>query len=307
MLLVHGTDDFLCRKHIKNTITKWETEGYTVYTVNGKPESIEPHISPLLGFFGGEATKPAFYIEDALSCDIAYLSDLSYPILLYVGGALPRSKKHPVHKIAKRNIKKYNKVSVFQAEDKATEFAISECEAMGYHLSSGLAKNFIKIVGVDYGVISKELFKVQMLMGDAKEVKPNHFRAIAQVTEVSAQDIIESVQTKNIRGLLKSLATVRSTHSHDPTLMVCGWLGSEARKWLLCSSLAKQGRPIDQQTTGIHPFVLKKKLIPNLKKWNVSQCLKLVHLISQTERYVKTGGKNAWTRFESDLVILIQG
>jgi len=41
--------------------------------------------------------------------------------------------------------------------------------------------------------------------------------------------------------------------------------------------------------------------------WDVSQCLKLVHLISQTERYVKTGGKNAWTRFESDLVILIQG
>lgn len=306
MLLVHGSDDFLCRKQIKTIISKWLSEEYSVYTVVGTPESIEPHISPLLGFFGGSGGKPAFYIEDALSCDIAYLSDLPYPILLYIDGALPRSKKHPIHKIAKRNIKKFNKVSVFQAEEKAIEFAISSCDELGLHLSLGLAKNFIKIVGVDYGVITHELFKVQMLLGSEKEIKPTHFRAIAQVTEMSAQDIITSVQDRNIRGLLKSLVTVKSTHNNDPTLMVCGWLGSEARKWLLCSSLSKQGRPIDQKTTGIHPYVLKKKLIPNVKKWDVSRCLRLVHLISQTERYVKTGGKNAWTRFESDLVILTQ-
>ena len=306
MFLVHGSDDFLCRRHIKGLIEKWQSDGYTVHTVDGTPESIEPHLSPMLSLFGGSVSKPAFYIEDAISCDIEYLKGISCPILLYVDGALPRSKKHPIHKVTKKNITKYNKVSVFQAEDKAIEFAVKEAEHRGMYLNDRLARNFIKIVGTDFGVISHELFKVEMLIGDGKEIKPEHFRAIAQVTEVSAQEIISSVQSRQSKSLLKALASVRSTHSNDPTLMVCGWLGSEARKWLLCASLSKQGRPLDQKTTGIHPYVLKKTLIPNVKKWGVSPCLKLVHLISETERYVKTGGKNAWTRFESDLVMLVQ-
>tara|TARA_R110002153_G_scaffold158100_3_gene310135 strand:+ start:1463 stop:2230 length:768 start_codon:yes stop_codon:yes gene_type:complete len=250
--------------------------------------------------------KPAFYIDNALSCDVAYLSDVGHPILLYVEGALPRGKKHPIHTIQKRNIKKFNKVSIFQAEDKAVEFAISECERQGLYLGERLARNFIKIVGVDYGIITHELFKARMLLNGGKEILPTHFRAVAQVTEVSAQTIIVSVQTKKVRPLLKALSSVRSTHSNDPSLMVCGWLGSEARKWLLCASLSEQGKPLSKETTGIHPFVLKKSLIPNLKNWDVPLCLRLVHLISQTERYVKTGGKNAWTRFESDLTMLIQ-
>ena len=36
---------------------------------------------------------------------------------------------------------------------------------------------------------------------------------------------------------------------------------------VMCASLSKQGRPLDQKTTGIHPYVLKKTLIPNVKKW----------------------------------------
>lgn len=307
MFLVHGSDDFMCRRHISDMIDKWKGDGYTVHTVDGSPESIEPHLSPILSLFGGGNTKVAFYVNSGLSCDVEYLNGVSCPILLYVDGALPRSKKHPIHKIAKRNIKKYNKASVFQAEEKAIEFAIHESERKGLYLNDRLAKNFIKIVGVDFGVICHELLKVEMLMDGAKEIKPEHFRAIAQVTEVSAQEIISSVQNRQLRVLLKSLASVRSTHSNDPTLMVCGWLGSEARKWLLCASLSKQGRPLDQTTTGIHPYVLKKNLIPNVKKWGISDCLRLVHLISHTERYVKTGGKNAWTRFESNLAMLIQG
>lgn len=307
MLLVHGSDDYLCRRHIKDTIADWENNGYTVHTVDGTPDSIEPHISPMLGFFGQTAPKPAFVVENALSCDLDYLKAVPCPILLYVEGALPRSKKHPIHKlIPKRSVKKFNKASVFQATDKAIEFAITECERHGLHLSEGLAKNFIQIVGVDFGVVSHEIFKVRMLVGSEKEVRPKHFRTIAQVTEMSAQDIITAVQSRHITKLLKSLATVRSTHSNDPTLMVCGWLGAEARKWLLCASLSEQKRSIDQQTTGIHPYVLKKSLLPNIKKWGVSQCLRLVQLISETERYVKTGGKNSWTRFESSLVLLVQ-
>lgn len=307
MFLVHGSDDFQCRRYISDTIAKWESEGYTVHTVDGSPDSVEPLISPMLSLFGGGSTKVAFYVDNGLSCDVDYLSRVSCPIVLYIDGALPRSKKHPIHTIAKRNIKKFNKPSVFQAEDKAVDFAISEAERRGLHLNLKLAKNFIKIVGVDYGVICHELLKVEMLMDGAKEIKPEHFRAIAQVTEVSAQEIISSVQNRQMRMLLKSLASVRSTHSNDPTLMVCGWLGSEARKWLLCASLSKQGRPLDQATTGIHPYVLKKSLIPNIKKWDIHSCLRLVHLISETERYVKTGGKNAWTRFESNLAMLVQG
>lgn len=307
MFLVHGSDDFSCRRYVRETIAKWESDGYSVHTVDGTPDSIEPYLSPILNLFGGGSAKVAFYVDSGLSCDIAYLNDVSCPILLYVDGALPRSKKHPVHKIVKRNIKKFNKPSVFQAEDKAIEFAINEAERKGLYLNSKLAKNFIKIVGTDFGVINHEMLKVEMLIGGGKEIKPEHFRAIAQVTEVSAQEIISSVQNRQIRLLLKSLASVRSTHSNDPTLMVCGWLGSEARKWLLCASLSKQSRPLDQETTGIHPYVLKKSLIPNVKKWDVSACLRLVHLISGTERYVKTGGKNAWTRFESNLAMLIQG
>ena len=260
----------------------------------------------MLTLFGGAAPKPAFVVEGALEVNLEYLKSLNYPILLVVVGSLPRSKKHPIHTLPKRSYFKFNAPSPFQAEEAAISFSIEEAKEYGLMLSKPLATNLVKLVGTDFGVISNELLKVFMLADGEQTITPKHFRAIAQVSEVSAQDIITFVAACRIKPLLKSLSAVKKTHNNDPTLLVCGWLGSEARKWLLCSSLKKNGKLLDHKNTGIHPYVLKKNVLPSIRKWNEGASLKLIHLLSDLERYVKTGGKCSWSKLESELVMLIQ-
>ena len=306
MYLVHGSDGFRCRRYLKDVAQKWSSDGYEIHNVEGNAESISPLLSPMLSMWG-VSSKPAFIIDwSDETTDIDYLMAIPHPGVVYVDGSLPRSKKSPLYKIPKRNVKKYNKPSLFKEVETAVDFAIEEASRYDLELSRSLATNFIKIVGADLGIVSYELFKVSMLVNEEKTISPQHFRAIAQVTEVSASDIIEAVREKKVVSLLRSLDAVKRTHSSDPTLLVCGWLGSEVRKWLLCASLKGSGRPLDQTTTGIHPYVLKKNIVPTIKIWSEKQCVKLLHLISRIERYIKTGGKNSWSKLEGELVILIQ-
>lgn len=305
MRVVYGTDGFLCRRYVQKATKELQSKGYTVHKVSGTPESIEEFISPMLALFG-DPTSPAFVVDGGLDLDIEYLKKIDHPILFVVEGSLPRSKKHPIHSMPKSSYFKFNSPSVFQAEEAAINFSISEAKGYGLELSKALATNLVKLVGTDFGVISNELLKVSMLANGEKIVTPNHFRAIAQVSEVSAQDIITAVGACRIKPLLKALSSVKKTHQNDPTLLVCGWLGSEARKWLLCSSLKRQSRTLDQKTTGIHPYVLKKNILPSIKKWDEKSSLKLIHLLSDLERYVKTGGKQSWSKLESELVMLLQ-
>ena len=305
MRVVYGTDDFSCRKFVSKAIKDWQKSGHTVHKVSGTPESIEEFVSPMLSLFGAQPS-PAFVVTSALEADLAYLRELTFPILLVVEGSLPRSKKHLIHKFPKNSYFKFNSPSVFQAEEAAINFSIEEAREYGLVLSKPLATNLVKLVGTDFGVISNEMLKVLMLADGEQTITPKHFRAIAQVSEVSAQDIITFVGSCRLHPLLKALATVKKTHNNDPTLLVCGWLGSEARKWLLCSSLKKKGKALDQKNTGIHPYVLKKNILPAIKKWNEENSLKLIHLLSDLERYVKTGGKFSWSKLESELVMLIQ-
>lgn len=305
MRVVYGTDGFSCRRFVTKCVSEWKSKGFEVHKVSGTPESIEEFISPMLSLFGN-ATPPAFVVDGGLDLDLDYLKKIDHPILFVVEGSLPRSKKHPIHSMPKNSYFKFNAPSVFQAEEAAINFSIEEAKGYGLVLSKQLATNLVKLVGTDFGVISNEILKMSMLADDSATVTPNHFRAIAQVSEVSAQDIITAVGACRVKSLLKALSSVSKTHQNDPTLLVCGWLGSEARKWLLCSSLKKQSRSLDQKTTGIHPYVLKKNILPSIKKWDEKSSLKLIHLLSDLERYVKTGGKQSWSKLESELVMLIQ-
>lgn len=316
MYLVYGGHEFLCRRSINDIRRAMTSKGFSVHTVSSEnlEEEAQPMLSPVLSFMGGSTEKSAFIIDEGVEdLDLEYASslekDFGIPIVLYLNGSLPRSKKHPLHpfikKLPKKCVIKHLVPSTFKEHEVAVTFALGEASRLGKELSSQLAEGIVKISGTDLGILSFELLKASYLAHDSKELKPEHFRTISSLAETSALPLIQSISTKNLKEVLKQFGKMRSTYHRDPTLMVCGWLGSEVCKWLTTASALKKGS-VKPSDLNIHPYVFQKNILPAAKKWGEVSLLKLLHIISDVERYVKTGGKHALDRLEVELVFLIK-
>lgn len=315
MYLIYGGHDFLCRRSINDLRRAMTSQGFSVHTVSSESleEEVQPMLSPVLSFMGGATEKSAFIVDEGVEdLDIDFVSslekDFGIPMVLYIKGSLPRSKKHPIHalikNLPKKCVIKHVAPSTFKEQEVAIEFVVSEASRHGKQLSAQLAEGIVKISGTDLGILSFEILKASYLAHDSKDLKPEHLRTISSLAETSALPLIESIAKKNLKEILKQFAKMRSTYHRDPTLMVCGWLGSEVCKWLATASALKKGS-VNPSDLNIHPYVFQKNILPAAKKWGEKALLDLLHIISNVERYVKTGGKHSLDKLEIELMFLL--
>ena len=284
MYMIYGGHDFLCRRSINDIRKAMTTKGFAVHTVSGETlyEEVQPMISPVLALMGGGGNdKNAFIVsEGVLDLDFEFVTSLekdhNIPMVLYLEGSLPRSKKHPIHsflkKIPKKCIFKHDKPSTFKEHEVAVSFILGEASRHKKTITSKLAEGVVKISGVDLGILSFEILKASYLAHGSSELKPEHFKTISSLAETSALSLIEAIADKNLKEMLKQFSKMKETHHNDPTLMVCGWLGSEVIKWLSAASALKKGS-VQASDLNIHPYVFQKKILPVAKKWGEKSLL----------------------------------
>ena len=317
MYLIYGDHDFLCQRSINDLRKAMLLKGFAIHTVGYSQleEEVQPMISPMLAFMGGGQidNKNAFIVNEGVEdADFQFVSDLeknhSVPIVLHLRGSLPRSKKHPLHKfistLPKKCVIQHKKPPIFKEHEVAVAFVVGEAARHKKKISSNLAEGVVKISGTNLGILSFEILKASYLAHDSKDLKPEHLRTISSLAETSALPLIESIAKKNLKEILKQFAKMRSTYHRDPTLMVCGWLGSEVCKWLATASALKKGS-VNPSDLNIHPYVFQKNILPAAKKWGEKALLDLLHIISNVERYVKTGGKHSLDKLEIELMFLL--
>jgi len=317
MYLIYGDHDFLCQRSINDLRNAMLLRGYAIHTVPYEQleEEVQPMISPMLAFMGGGEidNKNAFIVNEKVEeADFDFVSTLekehSVPIVLHLKGSLPRSKKHPIHKfistLPKKCVIQHKKPPIFKEHEVAVAFVVGEATRHKKKISSQLAEGVVKISGTDLGILSFEILKASYLAQGVSELTADHFKTISSLAETSALPLIEAIAAQNPKEISKQFAKMRETHQHDPTLMVCGWLGSEVIKWLSTASALKKGS-VQASDLNLNPYVFQKKILPTAKKWGEKSLLRLLHILSNIERYVKTGGKHSWERLEIELAFLI--
>ena len=317
MYLIYGDHDFLCQRSINDLRKAMLLKGFAIHTVGYSQleEEVQPMISPMLAFMGGGQidNKNAFIVNEGVEdADFQFVSDLeknhSVPIVLHLRGSLPRSKKHPLHKfistLPKKCVIQHKKPPIFKEHEVAVAFVVGEAARHKKKISSNLAEGVVKISGTNLGILSFEILKASYLAHDSSELTAEHFKVISSLAETSALPLIEAIASRNLKEISKQFVKMRETHQHDPTLMVCGWLGSEVIKWLSTASALKKGS-VQASDLNLNPYVFQKKILPTAKKWGEKSLLRLLHILSNIERYVKTGGKHSWERLEIELAFLI--
>jgi len=195
----------------------------------------------------------------------------------------------------------------WEAEPLAIDFCVAEAKRLGQVLPGSLAKAIVTRCGTDFGVLSFELLKMCTLAGldGVTELTPQQIKPVmAPLMEATLTPITEALSVKSGVGLSRALDRVKATHKGDPTMSVCGWVGSMALRWL--GAVELRGKNPDEAADLLreHPWFFKNKLLPQVRYWKREEVVRLLKVIGESQRGVLSGHVAPWTGLTARLLAI---
>lgn len=192
----------------------------------------------------------------------------------------------------------------WDVEKEAVSFIVSEAERHGLRMARKQAAIYTALVGTNYGVLSLEVLKAATLAKaeGSQSIERTHVgRTIALVFNEDAFPIVKSLAAKDVKTVLRQLKFIHDSSGQDPTMKICGLLGTMVRGWLSAVSLLSGGYSPDEaaQRLSIHPYRFKQEFVPVSRKWKTKALADLLRGIASVERGVKTGRANPWIELNS--------
>ena len=165
----------------------------------------------------------------------------------------------------------------------------AELKARGKSMDSQIASQFIEWTGHHTGVISQELDKLIIFVGERQKIRVEDFEAITpRSIETSIFDLLDAVAN---RSSAKALQALREVLLKEPALKVLALLVRQVRLLLGCDSLRRQGGNVAEAPSalGISPYEAQKVWQQSVRL-STAQLSKALSECLNTDLALKTGG-----------------
>ena len=321
VVVLSGTHSYLRMRELREAVAMADVQGRTVEYVQGDDHEEISRILSSTGVFFKEDVLVV--VENPEKTDAAMVlqhhesEDNAVVLLLHQDGAV--KAKSPLGKIAKalppNFVAKFEKPKPWEEDEHATKFCVTEARRMKLTLEDRLAGAIVQNVGADLGMLAFEIQKLGWLLAAEGEsvVTPLHVKhTIAAFGELGPRPVVEAMERRDLSGVARALANMRRTHAGNlggATLRACGFLGSSARNWLHVAALLATGASQERiaERINLHPFVVRKTLVPVAKRWGQGRLTSLIKSIALVERSVRSGHVSPWIEFECALFRSLDG
>lgn len=311
VLLVHGTEHFLCRRTVKEAVRHYTQEkDFRLVRLSGSDKN---SLSTTLSGSG-------LFVQDSLVVVDEKISDLdlglvekqikepnpSVVLLIHHEGTLRKNSK--LRKLIPAKSQMIHDAPPFyKAEEFAIGFCVAEAKRHKKKLKKSLAKALVVRAGTDLGLLS---FEVQKLCKCAdsegvKDITSAHLAGtIASLVELSVMQLVDAIADQNAKKTMVALSRVRRTHASDPTIKCCRILGSSLMKWAAAWALdtSKIGANVAAKHMKANSWYYSNKLLPPAKRWGKQGLSQLLHVVADAERNVKEGVLDPWSGFVALLI-----
>lgn len=323
VIVVTGDEDYLRRREIQKALAGAERTGRRVEYVKG---SDAQHLSRVLAsgsVLFKSRTLAIVTDADKVNADLVvkHLKRKSSKVALVLTQEGAPKKKGGLTEVLKalppKLHLKFASVAPWKRDEFATNFVVKEANALQIRLSEKIAGVMVAAAGDDLGVLSFELQKLQALLHSLESEKPEKERAekpevqaahlrqtLSTLTQVGAIPVIDALGAANEKRLVRALASMRRTHTGDPTMKACALIARNITQALHASALLRQNAAIEEISLRLqlHPYVCKTKVLPVAKKWGEQNLAGVLSAIAVVERGVRSGHVNPWVELETALI-----
>jgi DNA polymerase-3 subunit delta len=316
VVILSGDEEFLLVRELREAVSVADEVGRSVEYVDGEDREELSRILSSSGVFFQEEVLVVIENPEKVDHELVIRHHKSEStdvvILLCQRGAI--KKKSNLEKVAaalpKRLVAVFEKPKPWEEADRAARFCISEARKKGVGLSEPIAGAIVKNVGLDLGILSFEIDKLARFtkIEGARNVEVSHVKqTIGAFAELGPRPIVEALERRDVKGVSNALANMRRTHAgalSGATLRCCAFVSKSATRWLHIASLLEEGSGPDEiaRRTSLHPFVLRKTLLPIAKRWGEGRLVTLLKSLALVERSVRKGHVNPWVQLECALL-----
>ena len=320
VVILSGTHDYLRARELKEAVSTADEQGRTIEHVQGDDRDEISRILSSTGVFFREDVLVVIENPEKIDADLVIRhhesEDNAVVLVLHQEG--PIKAKTPLGKIAKvlpeRFVAKFEKPKPWEEDEHATQFCVSEARKLKLKIEDRLAAAIVQNVGSDLGMLAFEVQKLGFLLAydGETQVTPQHVKAtIAAFGELGPRPIVDAMERRDLRAAGHALANMRRTHAGNlsgATLRACGFVGGSARNWLHVAALHEGGSSQEEISSrvGVHPFVIRKTLLPVARRWGRGRLTSLVKSIAHVERSVRSGHVSPWVQLECALFRALQ-
>lgn len=306
VLIVSGSEELLRRRFLQEMRETQKAAGWTVEDVEGSNKAAV--LDALEGDMFIE-TKTLAVVNQPDKVDLELLEQhtkaTSYltTLLLHIEGEPDGRKKFGKFvKEMDQFHKSFPKPKEWDAPAVASEFVIAEMTRYGKTIPRPLAGALVQRVGFDLGMLSFECLKIATL-ADGATIEPDHVKGgMAQIAEAAVGPILDALETRNRKKLVKALDRVRATSKYDPTMRISRFLGSTVQKWLQAVYLENLPPRVAAQELGLNPWYFENKVLPAANRWGKEGVVRLTHDLAAAERSVLNGAISPWTILSARLL-----
>jgi len=296
--LWHGEERFLIREALqvlKSFYFMTDPSGSGIEIVSAK--ELSPAViverANTMSFFANRlvVVEDVTYFQDGQTADLEPLLDyFANPnpstCLLFISESVHRGRKFY------KALAKAGEILEFGAPKRVTDWLVwvqSELNVRGRSMDTQVASLFIEWAGHHIGVLSQELDKLVIFIGDRQKITADDIKAITTRTiEASVFDLLDAVAS---RSTAKAVKTLQEVLCAEHPLKVLALLVRQVRLLLGCDALRGRGGNVAEAPSalGISPYEAQKiwqqslKLSKEKLSAALSECL-------NTDLALKTGG-----------------
>lgn len=312
VVILSGDEEYLRVRELREAVSVADEMGRSVEYVNGDDREELSRVLSSSGVFFQDEILVVIENPENVDADLILRHHESgggdVVILLCQKGAI--KKKSKLAKVAgalpKQFVARFEKPKPWDEAERAIQFCVTEARKRGVGLKDSLAGAIVKNVGLDLGILTFEIDKLARFtkVEGYSEVAVIHVKqTIGAFSELGPKPVVEALERFDAKNTANALANMRRTHAGNlggATLRACAFVSKSATKWLHIAALLDEGAGQDEisSRTGLHPFVLRKTLLPVAKRWGQGRLVTLLKSLARVERSVRRGHLNPWVQLE---------
>lgn len=315
LYLWYGEDRFLIQeglKVLKSFVCITDPSGSGIEVVNANemtPEEIVERANTM-SFFANRLVivEEVSYFKDGQTADLEpFLNYFASPnlstCLLFVAESVHKGRKFY------KALDRAGEILEFSPPKRMPEWLAwvqSELKVRGKSMDTQVASFFIEWAGHQTGILSQELDKLVIFIGDRQRITVEDIKEITTHTlEASIFDLLDAMA---IRSSAKALETLDEVLRKEHPLKVLTLMVRQVRLLLGCIALRERGRNVSEAPSalGISPFEGQKVWHQSAKLSN-AKLVKALKECLKTDLAMKSGGGDPGQLLEIMIVKFCEG
>jgi DNA polymerase III delta subunit len=194
---------------------------------------------------------------------------------------------------------KHSLLPPFKRDEQCLDFARIEARALGFSgLPDKLLVPLVVSCGADRGLLSMELWKLFRVGGASPSAEDLRRSALGPL-QGDVWGLLDALGKKDAGKAFRSLKILGREANVFRLLPL---LGKQVSQWLVASHLLGKGEGSRiPQVLDLHPFVVKKSVLPPASKWSERALVALLRDLAQVATKARQGIVSPWCLLQAAL------